>query len=85
MSDKPKWERWRGEKKSEYEQRLQDWMDDQEATKMTHQTQVARVSVCCSRCRYWLQFGNANQGECFRFPTKIITTPTHWCGEHEWK
>lgn len=39
--------------------------------------------VRCHTCKYWIKIENENDGQCKRFPGKIITNHLFWCGLHE--
>jgi hypothetical protein len=41
----------------------------------------------CENCRYYRGYvdgdGNQLEGECLRYPTKVIKPPYSWCGEYK--
>ena len=91
MSEKPRWEKWKGEKRVDYLKRLKEWEKPEkpaigEAIEVSEDFFKIPIKPACMICHYWVFHAVRNGiGECFRHPKKIITSKTHWCGEFKAK
>ena len=75
---KPKWEKWKGEKKADYLKRLAEWEgDEQEAQEGVYQHVTKRA---CAKCALWVPNLNDNRGQCSLNPAWLITAASHYCG-----
>ena len=77
---KPKWEKWKGEKKADYEKRLAEWEgDEQEAQESVYQHVTKRA---CAKCALWVPYANSSlkEGQCSLGPKWLVTNPEHYCG-----
>jgi len=72
MSDKPRWEKWKGETRPEYEKRLQAWTEENQR-------------AVCKRCKFYCPGFQAGRGDCFRYPDTKQVSELHWCGEFKGK
>ena len=92
---KPKWEKWKGEKKADYEKRLAEWQRNLTAMPKTEwldkiteaDEQEAQEAVyqhvtkrACAKCALWVPNTTDNRGQCSLYPTWLITTASHYCG-----
>ena len=40
------------------------------------------MGLKCSTCRFWHDIEFNNRGTCHRYPSKVDTTGSYWCGEY---